>query len=122
MIFNKTKLINIDNSGAYLVELIRVLKKKKDNGVVGDIIVVAVKKSSTKKKVKRHDVKWAIIVQTKKYIHRKYLGIRIKFDRNATVLIDKKYAPLGNRIKGTVTQELRNKKFMKIILLAPSVL
>lgn len=111
-----------DNSGARVVQCIKVLggSKRKVAGV-GDIIVVAVKEAIPRGKVKKGDVQRAVIVRTKKEIRRKD-GSAIRFDTNAAVLIDKSGEPIGTRIFGPVTRELRAKKFMKIISLAPEVL
>ena len=111
-----------DNSGARVVQCIKVLggSKRKVAGV-GDISVVAVKEAIPRGKVKKGDVQRAVIVRTKKEIRRKD-GSAIRFDTNAAVLIDKSGEPIGTRIFGPVTRELRAKKFMKIISLAPEVL
>ena len=111
-----------DNSGARVVQCIKVLggSKRKVAGV-GDIIVVAVKEAIPRGKVKKGGVQRAVIVRTKKEIRRKD-GSAIRFDTNAAVLIDKSGEPIGTRIFGPVTRELRAKKFMKIISLAPEVL
>ncbi len=111
-----------DNSGARVVQCIKVLggSKRKVAGV-GDVIVVAVKEAIPRGKVKKGDVQRAVIVRTKKEIRRKD-GSAIRFDTNAAVLIDKAGEPIGTRIFGPVTRELRAKKFMKIISLAPEVL
>lgn len=118
----KTKMIFADNSGALKAECIKVLRKKKNVGTIGDIIIVAIKKAYARRKVRKHDVQRAVIVRTKKKILRKETGSSISFNKNAIVLIDKKNNPLGNRIKGPVCKELRAKKFMKIVSLAPAVL
>ncbi len=111
-----------DNSGARVVQCIKVLggSKRKVAGV-GDVIVVAVKEAIPRGKVKKGDVQRAVIVRTRKEIRRKD-GSAIRFDTNAAVLIDKAGEPIGTRIFGPVTRELRAKKFMKIISLAPEVL
>ena len=111
-----------DNSGARLVQCIKVLGgSKRKVASVGDVIVVAVKEAIPRGKVKKGDVQRAVIVRTKKEIRRKD-GSAIRFDTNAAVLIDKQGEPIGTRIFGPVTRELRAKKFMKIISLAPEVL
>ncbi len=122
MINIKTKVQVIDNSGAKEAEIIRVLKNKKQKISIGDTVVVAIKKASTEKKVKKHDVKTGIVIQTKKKINRKEYGISLSFDQNSIVLLGKGTDPLGTRIKGPVTQELRKKNFVKILSLAPSVI
>lgn len=121
MITMKSRLSVADNSGALIAECIKVLRKKKNVGKVGDIIIVAIKKAYFKKKVKKHDVQRAVIVRTKKKLLRKYIGSSIYFNKNAIVIIDKKNNPLGNRIKGSMCKELREKKFMKLISLASTI-
>jgi large subunit ribosomal protein L14 len=88
---------------------------------VGDVIVVSVKEAIPRGRVKKGDVHQAVIVRTSKAIRRTD-GSLIRFDRNAAVLINKQGEPIGTRIFGPVTRELRGKKFMKIISLAPEVL
>ncbi|WP_374298206.1 50S ribosomal protein L14, partial [Sphingomonas sp.] len=88
---------------------------------VGDVIVVSIKEAIPRGKVKKGDVHRAVIVRTAKEIRRAD-GSAIRFDRNAAVLINKQGEPIGTRIFGPVTRELRGKKFMKIISLAPEVL
>ena len=88
---------------------------------VGDVIVVSIKEAIPRGKVKKGDVHQAVIVRTAKEIRRAD-GTSIRFDRNAAVLINKQGEPIGTRIFGPVTRELRAKKFMKIISLAPEVL
>lgn len=111
-----------DNSGARRVQCIKVLggSKRKTAGV-GDIIVVSVKEAIPRGRVKKGDVHQAVIVRTAKEIHRND-GSTIRFDNNAAVLINKQGEPIGTRIFGPVTRELRAKNFMKIISLAPEVL
>ena len=122
MIQMQTRLDVADNSGAKQVQCIKVLGgAHRMIADVGDIIVVAIKDAIPKGKVKRGEVHRAIIVRTKKGIRRKD-GTVIKFDTNAAVLINKQGEPIGSRIFGPVTRELRFKKFMKIISLAPEVL
>lgn len=122
MITMKSRLSVADNSGALIAECIKVLRKKKNVGIVGDIIIVAIKKAYFKKKVKKHDVQRAIIVRTKKKIFRKNIGSTLSFQKNAVVIIDKKNNPLGNRIKGSLCKELREKKYMKLISLASTII
>jgi large subunit ribosomal protein L14 len=111
-----------DNSGARRVQCIRVLGgSHRKWGSVGDIIIVAVKDAIPRGKVKKGDVATAVIVRTAKEIFRPD-GSAIRFDKNAAVLINKQGEPIGTRIFGPVTRELRAKKFMKIISLAPEVL
>ncbi len=122
MIQMQTNLEVADNSGAKRVQCIKVLggSKRKTAGV-GDIIVVSVKEAIPRGKVKKGDVHRAVIVRTKKDIHRSD-GTTIRFDGNAAVLVTKQMEPIGTRIFGPVVRELRAKKHMKIISLAPEVL
>ena len=111
-----------DNSGARKVLCIKVLGgSKRKTASVGDVIVVSIREAIPRGKVKKGDVHQAVIVRTAKEIRRTD-GSSIRFDRNAAVLINKQGEPIGTRIFGPVTRELRAKKFMKIISLAPEVL
>ncbi|PWC43807.1 MULTISPECIES: 50S ribosomal protein L14 [unclassified Azospirillum] len=122
MIQMQTNLEVADNSGARRVQCIKVLGgSKRKVASVGDIIVVSVKEAIPKGRVKKGDVHRAVIVRTAKELRRDD-GSAIRFDRNAAVLINKQGEPIGTRIFGPVTRELRAKKFMKIISLAPEVL
>ncbi len=122
MIQMQTNLDVADNSGARRVQCIKVLGgSKRRFATVGDVIVVSIKEAIPRGKVKKGDVHQAVIVRTAKEIHRAD-GSSISFDRNAAVLINKQGEPMGTRIFGPVTRELRGKKFMKIISLAPEVL
>ena len=122
MIHNETNLEVADNSGARRVQCIKVLGgSKRKFASVGDIIVVSIKEAIPKGKVSKGDVHQAVIVRTAKEIRRND-GSAIRFDKNAAVLINKQLEPIGTRIFGPVTRELRAKKFMKIISLAPEVL
>jgi large subunit ribosomal protein L14 len=122
MIQPETRLEVADNSGARSVQCIRVLGgSHRGAGSIGDVIVVAVKEAIPRGKVKKGDVHKAVIVRTAKEIHRPD-GTAIRFDRNAAVLINNAGEPIGTRIFGPVTRELRAKRFMKIISLAPEVL
>lgn len=111
-----------DNSGAKRVECIKVLGGSKiRTASVGDVIVVSIKEAIPRGKVKKGDVQRAVIVRTKKEVRRND-GSAIRFDSNAAVLINKDGEPIGTRIFGPVTRELRAKKYMKIVSLAPEVL
>ena len=122
MIQMQTNLDVAHNSGARQVQCIKVLGgSKRMTASVGDVIVVAVQDSLPKGHVKKGDVHKAVIVRTASDIRRKD-GSVIRFDSNAAVLINKDGEPIGTRIFGPVTRELRAKKFMKIISLAPEVL
>ncbi|NNG03224.1 MAG: 50S ribosomal protein L14 [Inquilinus sp.] len=122
MIQMQTNLEVADNSGARRVQCIKVLGgSKRRFASVGDIIVVSVKEAIPRGRVKKGDVHQAVIVRTAKEIRRND-GSSIKFDQNAAVLINKQGEPIGTRIFGPVTRELRAKRFMKIISLAPEVL
>lgn len=122
MIQVETNLDVADNSGARRVQCIKVLGgSKRKYAQVGDVIVVSVKDAIPRGRVKKGDVHRAVIVRTAKEI-RRVDGSAIRFDRNAAVLINKQNEPIGTRIFGPVTRELRAKSHMKIISLAPEVL
>ena len=122
MIQMQSNLFVADNSGARKIQCIKVLGgSKRRYASVGDIVVVSIKDAMPKGKVKKGDVHKAVIVRTKKQIQRND-GSSIKFDKNAAVLIAANGEPIGTRIFGPVTRELRDKKHMKIISLAPEVL
>ena len=122
MIQAETKLTVADNSGARSVYCIKVLGgSKRRYAGIGDIIVVTVKEAIPNAKVKKGDVLKAVVVRTKKEIRRPD-GSFIRFDDNSAVLINNQREPLGTRIFGPVARELRAKRFMKIVSLAPEVL
>ena len=122
MISVESNLDVADNSGARRVQCIKVLGgSKRRTASVGDVIVVSVKEAIPRGKVKKGDVQRAVIVRTA-YPVRRQDGTAIRFDRNAAVLINKQNEPIGTRIFGPVVRELRARKFMKIISLAPEVL
>lgn len=122
MIQMQTNLKVADNSGARRVQCIKVLGgSKRKTASVGDVIVVSVKDAIPRGRVKKGDVRRAVIVRTAKEIRRPD-GTIIRFDDNAAVLLNPQGEPIGTRIFGPVTRELRGKDFMKIISLAPEVL
>ena len=122
MIQMQTTLDVADNSGARKVQCVKVLGgSKRKYASVGDIIVVSVKEAIPRGRVKKGAVHRAVVVRTAKEIARPD-GSTIKFDGNAAVLINKTNDPIGTRIFGPVVRELRAKKFMKIISLAPEVI
>ena len=122
MIQVQTNLEVADNSGARRVQCIRVLGgTKRRTAGVGDVIVVSVKEAIPRGRVAKGDIHRAVIVRTAKEIHRSD-GTSIRFDRNAAVLITPQGEPIGTRIFGPVTRELRARQYMKIISLAPEVL
>ena len=122
MIIVETKLNVADNSGAKLVQCIKVLGgSKRRSASLGDIIVVSVKEAIPNGKVKIGEITRAVVVRTKKGVSRND-GSTIRFDKNSAVLLTKEGEPIGTRIFGPVTRELRLKKFTKIISLAPEVL
>ena len=122
MIQTQTFLDVADNSGARRVMCIKVLGgSHRRYAGVGDIIKVSVKDAIPRGKVKKGQVMTAVVVRTKKGVRRPD-GSVIKFDDNAAVLLNNQQAPIGTRIFGPVTRELRGEKFMKIISLAPEVL
>ena len=122
MIQMQTNLTVADNSGARRVQCIKVLGgAKRKYASVGDIIVVAVKEAIPRGRVKKGDVRKAVVVRTAKEVRRPD-GTAIRFDQNAAVLLNNSGEPIGTRIFGPVVRELRAKNFMKIISLAPEVL
>ena len=122
MIIAETKLNVADNSGAKLVQCIKVLGgSKRRSASLGDLIVISVKEAIPNGKVKKGEVTRAVVVRTKKGVSRQD-GSTIRFDKNSAVLLTKEGEPIGTRIFGPVTRELRLKKFTKIISLAPAVL
>lgn len=122
MILAETKLQAADNSGAKRLYCIRVLGgSKRRYARIGDIIIVSVKEAIPNAKVKKGDVLRAVVVRTKRELRRPD-GSYIKFDDNSAVLINQQGEPIGTRIFGPVARELRARKFMKIISLAPEVL
>ncbi len=122
MIQMQTNLDVADNSGARKVQCIKVLGgSKRKYASVGDIIVVSVKEAIPRGRVKKGDVRRAVVVRTAKEVRRDD-GTAIRFDSNAAVILNNNNEPVGTRIFGPVVRELRAKNFMKIISLAPEVL
>jgi large subunit ribosomal protein L14 len=122
MIQMQTKLFVADNSGGVKAMCIKVLGgSKRRYAGIGDVIKVSIKEASPRGKVKKGDVYDAVVVRTAHGVRRAD-GSRIRFDNNAIVLLNTKLEPVGTRIFGPVTRELRSSKFMKIVSLAPEVL
>ncbi|MGB9599763.1 MAG: 50S ribosomal protein L14 [Myxococcota bacterium] len=122
MIQMKTLLDSADNSGAKTLQCIKVLGgSRRRYAQVGDVIVVAIKEAMPDSKVKKGDVAKAVIVRVAKEIKRED-GSYVRFDDNSAVLINNWGEPLGTRIFGPVARELRARRFMKILSLAPEVL
>ena len=122
MIIVETKLNVADNSGAKLVQCIKVLGgSRRRYARIGDIIVVAIREAEPQSSIRKGEVRKAVVVRTRKEIRRGN-GTYIKFDTNSAVLINETKEPIGTRIFGPVARELRAKRFMKIISLAPEVL
>jgi len=122
MIQMQTNLDVADNSGARRIQCIKVLGgAKRRYAGVGDIIVVSVKEAIPRGRVKKGDIRKAVVVRTAKEVHRAD-GTTLRFDRSAAVILSNNNEPLGTRIFGPVVRELRAKNFMKIISLAPEVL
>src|ERR671917_2542057 len=121
MIHPESNLDVADNSGARRVQCIKVLGgSKRKTATIGDVIIVSVKEAIPRGRVKKGDVHRAVIVRPSKEIRRTD-GSSIRFDRNAAVLINKQGEPIGTRIFGPVTRELRARRFLKIIRLPPAV-
>ena len=122
MIQVETNLEVADNSGARRIQCIKVLGgSKRRYASVGDVIVITIKEAIPRGRVKKGEIAKAVVVRTAKDIRRPD-GSAIRFDSNAAVLINPQGEPIGTRIFGPVTRELRAKKYMKIISLAPEVL
>lgn len=122
MIQVRTSLEAADNSGARRIMCIKVLGgSNRRYANVGDVIKVSIKEAVPRGKVKKGEVYDAVVVRTKKGIRRAD-GSLIRFDGNAAVLLNNQLQPIGTRIFGPVTRELRNEQFMKIVSLAPEVL
>ncbi len=122
MIQSETRLTVADNSGAKELYCIKVLGgSRRRYASIGDIIVVTVKEALPNAKVKKGEILKAVVVRTAKGVRRPD-GSLIKFDGNAAVLLNTKLEPIGTRIFGPVTRELRTERFMKIVSLAPEVL
>ena len=122
MIQMQTVLDAADNSGARRIQCIKVLGgSKRRYAAVGDVIKVSVKDAIPRGKVKRGEIYNAVVVRTRKGVRRQD-GSLIRFDGNAAVLLNARLEPIGTRIFGPVTRELRTNQFMKIISLAPEVL
>lgn len=122
MIHNESNLDVADNSGARSVRCIKVLGgSKRKFASVGDVIVVTVKEAIPHGKVKKGEVKRAVVVRTTSAVRRSD-GTEIRFDKNAAVLLNNQGEPIGTRIFGPVSRELRSKGYMKIVSLAPEVL
>ncbi len=122
MIQMQTLLSAADNSGARKLQCIKVLGgSKRKYATIGDVIVVSVKEALPNSRVKKGDVKKAVVVRTRKEIKRPD-GSYIKFDVNSAVLINEAHEPIGTRIFGPVARELRARRFMRIVSLAPEVL
>ena len=122
MIQMQSNLDVADNSGARRVQCIKVLGgSKRKYASVGDVIVVSVKEAIPRGRVKKGDVRKAVVVRTSKEVRRED-GTAIRFDSNAAVILNNSGEPIGTRIFGPVVRELRAKNFMKIISLAPEVL
>ena len=122
MIQQETKLKVADNTGAKIIQCIRVVGGTgRRYAYVGDTIIVSVKKAIPGSVVKKGEISKAVIVRAKKEVRRSD-GSYIRFDENAAVLIDNQKEPKGTRVFGPVARELREKRFMKILSLAPEVL
>jgi large subunit ribosomal protein L14 len=122
MIQMQSRMTVADNSGAKEVMCIKVLGgSKRRYAGIGDVVKISVKEALPNSKVKKGDVYDAVIVRTKKGVRRRD-GSTIRFDSNAAVLLNANLQPLGTRIFGPVTRELRSERFMRIISLAPEVL
>ena len=123
MVIVGTKLVSSDNSGARILQCIKVLGSSNQHKIarIGDKIVVSVKSAAPKRKVKVHNVHLSILIRKKKTFFR-YTGINIWFKKNSAVLIDRKrFVPLGTRVNGPIMYELRRKKYLKLLSIATSI-
>ena len=122
MIQKESILDVADNSGAKKVKVIDVLYSKKNQAKIGDIVVISVQSATPNSSVKKKAVKKAVVVRSKKGVNRKN-GVKITFNDNAVVILDSKLEPVGTRVFGSVTRELRgNENFRKILSLASEVI
>lgn len=122
MILFMTNIRVVDNSGAKKVECIKILGgSKRKSANIGDILVVSIKEALPNRKVKKGEVQRAVVVRTKKGIRRDS-GEFIKFDSNAVVLINEQNLPIGTRIFGPVTKELKDKNMLRLVSLANTVI
>ena len=122
MIQASTRLRVADNTGARTIECIRIMgRSRKTVAGIGDVIKVSIKEAAPRGRVKKGEVYSAVVVRTAKGVRRQD-GSLVKFDGNAAVLLNAKLEPIGTRIFGPVTRELRTERFMKIVSLAPEVL
>ena len=121
MIQPQTYLTIADNTGARKIMCIRILGGNKKYGRIGDVIIGVVKDASPNMPVKRSDIVRAVVVRTKHTVRRPD-GMSIRFDDNAAVIINKENNPRGTRIFGPIAREIRDKRFTKIVSLAPEVL
>ena len=120
MIYRQTYLNVADNTGARKIMCIGILGNNKSYGSIGDIIVGVIKDTIPNTLIKKSDVIRALIIRTKVGVHRTD-GMRIKFNENAAVIVNKDNNPLGTRIFGPVTRELRDKNFLKVLSLSSEV-
>jgi large subunit ribosomal protein L14 len=121
MIQSQTILTVADNTGARKIMCIKVLGNNRKYGHIGDIIIGVVKNSLPNMPIKRSDIVRAIIVRTRKIIKRKD-GMFVRFDDNAAIIVNSENNPKGTRVFGPIAREIREKKFSKIVSLAPEVL
>jgi large subunit ribosomal protein L14 len=122
MVQHSTQLSTLDNSGAKIIECINVLQRHpKNRGITGQYIIITVKKKGLTTKVKKGQVLKGIIINTKFNILRKN-GLKLKFSQNNAILLNEQLLPLGTRITGPLTRELRLKKFMKLISMSKRII
>jgi len=122
MIQTETLVKITDNAGGTIGKVFKILgSSKKRYAFLGDLVIISVKIATPRKGVKKKDVHQAVVVRTRKGVRRSD-GSSIRFDSNAAVILNANLQPIGTRIFGPVTRELRNEKFMKIVSLAPEVL
>lgn len=122
MIYTSTRLDVCDNSGVRVVKCIKILQKQHKNyGTIGDILIVVIKTAKTTSKIKKKAIYKSILVRCKQNLHRPE-GYSVAFSNNAVVLLNMKLMPIGTRIFGTVSAELRKTKYTKLVTLCPKIL
>lgn len=120
MVGIRTRLLVADNSGAQLVECFNILGSFSNFARIGSVLLVAIKKAVPKKKVKMHDVKYALLIRTRRRFYRN-IGIFFSFCFNAVTILDSKKNPFSTRVKGVVPFEFRKSKFLRIIIISDGV-
>lgn len=121
MVGIRTRLLVVDNSGAQIVQCFNILGSFSHFARIGDILLVSVKQAIPKKKVKEHEVRYALLIRTRRTF-RRFSGMRVAFCSNCVVILDSKKNPFFTRIKGVVPIEFRKSKYLKVITLSEGVI